>query len=158
MHFNDLLIRIRSQSLGAVAAVSTGAGVFLKTEAQTTQWGTLAAVFLLLLAFWAAVFCLDILYYNRLLIGAVNTLLLLERRLNCDFQSHQVLLSTFIEKAVKDGRLLILDSDGNESWARSWASRGILFFYGIVAVLLIVAVCWSYWRFKVPGRSTFAFE
>ena len=42
MHFNDLLIRIRTQSLAAVAAFATVAGLLLKEESisHELRWGT----------------------------------------------------------------------------------------------------------------------
>src|SRR5687768_9888149 len=47
MHFNDLLLKIRTQSLAAVAAFATIAGVLLKGDdvSQAIRWGTLTMVF-----------------------------------------------------------------------------------------------------------------
>src|SRR5689334_15742825 len=76
MHFNDLLLKIRTQSLAAIAAFATVASVLLKEEGVGGQvrWGTLSVVFLALCVFWVAVWIIDFAYYNRLLLGAVRAL------------------------------------------------------------------------------------
>jgi hypothetical protein len=103
MHFNDLLMRLRSQSLGAAAAFATAAAVLLKNDSAGTdvRWGPLTAVFLFLLGFWIAIWFLDFCYYNRLLLGAVAALEEVEavsrqgaRRVS------ELSLSTRIEEAV----------------------------------------------------------
>jgi hypothetical protein len=68
MHFNDLLIRLRTQALGGVAALATLAGVLVRGDlAPKLRCGVLAGAFLLLLLFWVAVWILDMRYYNRCL-------------------------------------------------------------------------------------------
>jgi len=47
MHFNDLLIRLRTQALGGVAALSTLVGLFAKTSASVNTSWKIAAVFFL---------------------------------------------------------------------------------------------------------------
>jgi hypothetical protein len=37
MHFNDLLIKLRTQALGGVAALSALVGIFGKTETEATD-------------------------------------------------------------------------------------------------------------------------
>src|ERR1019366_10562259 len=73
MHFNDLLIRLRTQALAAVAALSTLVGIFTKTDPNSVHvsWEIATAVFLGLSIFWIAIWIIDFCYYNRLLIGAV---------------------------------------------------------------------------------------
>ena len=80
MHFNDLLMRLRSQSLAGIAAVSTLVGLFTKQTGTDVQMGWLVAeaLFAAMAIFWIAIWCLDMLYYNRLLIGAVTALKELE--------------------------------------------------------------------------------
>lgn len=75
-HFNDLLMRLRSQSLAAVATFATAASVLSKADAVGTdlRWGSLVVVFSSLAVFWLAIWLLDFLYYNRLLLGAVSAL------------------------------------------------------------------------------------
>ena len=79
MHFNDLLIRLRTQALGGVAALSTLVGLFAKTSAGVNTSWEIAAVFFLCVCFlWVAVWIIDFCYYNRLLLGAVVALVALE--------------------------------------------------------------------------------
>lgn len=104
MHFNELILKIRIQALGAVAAIVTIGGVLLKTiptsstNAQT-RWDLLAAVFAALLFFWIAICLLDFLYYNKLLMGAVDSLLGLEKDINSN-KPIEFNMSHKIENAV----------------------------------------------------------
>ena len=105
MHFNDLLLRIRSQSLAAVAAFATVAGVLLQSEAidQRFRWGALTAVFVALGVFWIAIWVLDFTYYNLLLIGAVRALTSVEALSSKGEALTEITLSTEIERAVVQG-------------------------------------------------------
>ena len=80
MHFNDLILKIRIQALGAVAAISTIAGILNKigNDNQSFNWTISSGVFLFLIIFWVAIWIIDFRYYNRLLIGAVTAILELE--------------------------------------------------------------------------------
>lgn len=155
MHFNDLLIKIRSGALGAVAAVSAGAGVFLKID-SATQWGALAAIFFILIAFWTAIYQLDLYYYNRLLLGAVNALKALENTVRPNDNTETILLSTFIDKAVEDSKILSFDNEGNEVWSKWRGSIGVRRFYGIVFVTLLICFlfcgCAFTWQLYHPHR------
>ena len=70
MHFNDLIIRFRQITLTTFAAL-TGAAVAVT---KTVQLSDTAMVLLVALptVFWLSAAALDLLYYHRLLIGAVN--------------------------------------------------------------------------------------
>jgi hypothetical protein len=75
-HFNDLLIRLRTQALEAIAALTTIIGVFAKAgEDRYTSWEMVAFAFAILFAFWLAIWEIDFCYYNRLLKRAVAALL-----------------------------------------------------------------------------------
>jgi hypothetical protein len=84
MHFNDLILKVRIQALGALAAIVTVGGVLLKTIPSTdgTPWGILTTLFFVLSAFWIAIWFLDFKYYNRLLLGSIDYLLKLEDQIN----------------------------------------------------------------------------
>lgn len=71
MHFNDLLMRLRSQSLAGIAALATIVGVLAKGEiaSLSVSWFVAAMIFVAMALFWIAIWCLDFLYYNRLLRG-----------------------------------------------------------------------------------------
>ena len=135
MHFNDLILKVRMQALGALAAVVTIGGVLLKTvpPTQDLPWGVVTSVFLVLLAFWIAIWLLDFKYYNRLLMGAVDSLLALEDAINSrkkiDFN-----MSHKIEAAVL-GKAPTHRQDGTPT--------GPLLFYLIVTAVLIAGVVYS---------------
>ncbi len=97
MHFNDLILKLRIQALGAVAVIITLVGVISgKGTMGETQWGFLATTFAYLLLFWIAIFILDYFYYKRLLLGAVDALLQIEEeskkytKLNSIYLSHKI--------------------------------------------------------------------
>src|SRR6516162_8757312 len=104
MHFNDLLIRLRTQALGGVAALAALAGVMVRGDlAPTLRWGVLACSFLLLILFWVAVWILDMRYYNRLLHGAVKALLEIEEASRQNMPAPSLALSTRIEQTAEQG-------------------------------------------------------
>ena len=139
MHFNDLILKVRIQALGALSAVVTVGAVLLKTvpPEQHLPWGVATSVFAVLLAFWIAIWLLDFRYYNRLLMGAVDSLLALEDAINSgakiDFN-----MSHKIEDAVL-GKAPTHRQEG--------ALTGPFLFYLIVTVVLIVGVVYSGARF-----------
>jgi hypothetical protein len=130
MHFNDLLIRLRTQALGGVAALSTLVGLFAKTSATVNTSWEIAAVFFHFVCFlWIAVWIIDFCYYNRLLLGAVVALQALEERSKTEMWVQHINLSTMIEHAV--ARQL-------SATARSgWLVVGRWAFYTIVFMTLV---------------------
>jgi hypothetical protein len=95
MHFNDLILKIRTQSLAAVAAFATIAGVLLKGESisHELRWGTLTAVFIALCVFWLAIWIIDFTYYNRLLLGAVRALTKIEEESKTSTRTSSIYLT-----------------------------------------------------------------
>jgi len=137
-HFNDLLMRLRSQSLGAVAAFAAVAGFVAKGEvAEQLRWGTMAGVFSLLIVFWVAIWVLDFTYYNRLLIGAVDALMAIEDASSRSSRVQRLDLSTRVERIVAERRAPERGKLGRET-AR-WA------FYGIVMAGLCAGLLFSIW-------------
>ena len=101
MHFNDLLIRLRTQALGAVAAFATIIGIFARSKVNThTSWEMVAFTFAFLSVFWIAVWVIDFRYYNSLLIGAVSALIHLEEQSKDKIHVRHIDMSTKIEDAV----------------------------------------------------------
>jgi hypothetical protein len=97
MHFNDLIIKLRSQSLGGVAAIATLAAVVARNDTTAElRWGLLTGAFALLCVFWVAVWILDMGYYNRLLHGAVEALLTIESESQGDSYRTMFYLLVFI--------------------------------------------------------------
>jgi len=129
MHFNDLLIRLRTQALGGVAALSAVAAVMVRGDlAPRLRCGVLAGAFLLLLLFWVAVWILDMRYYNRLLHGAVQALLEIEESSMHESAAPCLVLSTRIQETVEHG--IRLQVQGSRSF--SAARLPIWWFYGSV--------------------------
>ena len=92
MHFNDLLMRWRLQAIGGLAGLVTLAG-FVVGDAATLAVRYRAMLILSgVLAFaWVGVALIDLFYYRRLLQGAVNALLAIEK------ENPRITLSTAIE-------------------------------------------------------------
>lgn len=136
MHFNDLIIKVRIQALGAIAALITIGGVLLKTlPAEPHQpWGLIATVLTILLVFWIAIWLLDFCYYNRLLAGAVASIVALEEAINKD-EKITFNMSHMIESAVV----------GNNS--NKGPLVGPLLFYSIVSAVLFIGLVYSWLRF-----------
>ncbi len=133
MHFNDLIIRLRTQSLGGVAAVATVAAVLARGDiSHDFRWAILSATFFLLSLFWLAVWVLDFGYYNRLLLGAVDALLDLERQSSGASHASGIMLSTLIEAAVLRG------ASWNADAMRR--ARGRWLFYIIVHIGLLMCL------------------
>lgn len=136
MHFNDLLLRLRTQALAAIAAISTLVGVFTKTDpaGAHSDWFVATGIFVALALCWIAIACIDLLYYNRLLVGAVTALLELE----ADAQKSQFKGITMSTK---------IGSEFEGWWWRSDKSSftGVFLFYGIVLVLVLAGAGFSYW-------------
>ena len=102
MHFNDLIIRMRVQALGGVAAIVAIAGIVLKEpQGVAVRWTLMGFAFLALIAFWAAVWALDRFYYTRLLYGAVDAILELEKQSQSRTRWKTIDLSTKIEDRLR---------------------------------------------------------
>jgi hypothetical protein len=136
MHFNDLLMRLRSQSLAGIAAVSTLVGIFSKSGVADIQldWLVAMAIFIALAFFWAAIWCLDFLYYNRLLMGAVTALKQLEAETaTAGAPTSSINMSTLIEAEFS-----------HKLWEGGPGRfTGILWFYGIVLAVILAGAIFS---------------
>jgi hypothetical protein len=133
MHFNDLLIRLRIQALGGVAALSTILGIFTKTEPGNVaaSWEIAMCVMAGLTVFWIAIWALDIFYYNRLLIGSAAAIIELEGESKSRNTVDQLYISTKIAEAVEGSLITPRGAKG-----RAKLLRGVFWFYGIVACVL----------------------
>lgn len=128
MHFNDLLMRLRSQSLAGIAAISTLVGIFTKSQVADIRidWMIALCMFTGASLFWVAIWCIDFLYYNRLLLGAVAALRQLENEIQSGRVPTEINMSTYIE--AEFSRSLVI-----KNFLRF---RGILLFYAIVLFAL----------------------
>jgi hypothetical protein len=145
MHFNELLMRLRSQSLAAVGALASVAGFAFKGEAgaAATNWHALIAAFGALSVFWVAIWVLDFAYYNRLLLGAVNALVA-------------------IEKASAEGKTMldrlnlshdIEDAVANEPTVKGRNSNGRWIFYILVFSVLLAGLGVSIYKVAASATS-----
>lgn len=135
MHFNELIIQLRIRALGGVAAISALVGFFSKGEKpEDFQWGILAAVLVILIFVWIAIWVLDIRYYNRLLLGAVRAILEVEKASKTKTRIIEINLSHRIEETVA----------GNFAGLRKepfWSGRQC--FYWVVLIALILSAYFS---------------
>lgn len=151
MHFNDLLIKLRTQALGAVAILSTLIGIFSKSGVENiANWGLAAAVFFFLCIFWIAIWMLDVFYYNRLLLGAVDAIITLEEMSKTVTHIREIDISTKIERAVA-GESPIVGADNVERYRRLAFGRRA--FYIIVFVALLVGFGFSTWQHGFLGKG-----
>src|SRR6266498_2338292 len=86
MHFNQLIMTFRLRALAALGVGGGVVGTVLLNErsAQVARFNyvAFALAMMFIAALWLAVAAIDILYYHRLLVGAVNDILRLERESN----------------------------------------------------------------------------
>lgn len=100
MHFNDLILQLRTLSLGGVAALAAlGSALAHGPANEQVRLSVLAAILSALAVLWLAIWILDFQYYNRLLLGAVDALKQLETASKAS-DVPELQLSTIIEEAV----------------------------------------------------------
>jgi hypothetical protein len=140
MHFNDLLMRLRTSSLAAIPALSTVVGIFADspTEAVSLDWAVAAGLFSAMSFVWLAIFCLDFYYYNKLLSGAVAAVVQLETNVCSGEKVPGINLSTLIEQEFSLKK-------------PATASNGVFAFYGIVLALLVAGALFSLRMFGLEG-------
>lgn len=135
MHFNELIIQLRVRALAGVAAISALFGFLLKGEAPGDfQWGILAAVLVMLILVWIAIWCLDIRYYNRLLVGAVRAILEIEKASKTENTVIEINMSHRIEETVAGDFSGLKDEP---------CLSGRRLFYGIVFISLVFGATFS---------------
>lgn len=137
MHFNDLLIRLRTQALGGVAALAALAAVMVRGDlAPSIRWSVLACAFILLILFWVAVWILDLRYYNRLLHGAVKALLEIEALSRNNKPLTGLALSTRIEETAERG----IEKAPGENTCFAGGRLTVWCFYGSVCLGLLTGL------------------
>jgi hypothetical protein len=83
MHFNDLIMRLRTQALGGLTGVIAISGVVINLTAKTEsrmEWEILFGTIVFFMVAWTALWALDWFYYTRLLLGAVDAIVEHEKR------------------------------------------------------------------------------
>jgi hypothetical protein len=88
MHFNNLLVGFRLKAMGGIAIGAVTAIGLNIGHLENPRF--VAGVFVVLTMIWVLVWALDFFYYYRLLIGAVDELLRLEKKLGDISLSHSI--------------------------------------------------------------------
>lgn len=79
MHFNDLIIQLRTRALAGIGVIAAIVGFTAKgSGTEEFKWELLSGSFYFLAVVWFAIFLLDYCYYTRMLMGAVNEVIRLE--------------------------------------------------------------------------------
>jgi len=130
MHFNDLIIKLRTQALAGLAGVITVSGLavnFVGRPSSHTEWEVLLATVVFLTIAWVALWVLDLCYYDKLLEGAVKALYEHEEETQKDGRpiGKQIRLSTLIGACAKGHR------------------RIVMFFYGLVFGALLLGIVFT---------------
>lgn len=137
MHFNNLLMKLRTHSLAVIAALSTAVGIFAKdgVDAFTLDWGAAEALFIAMALFWIAIATLDFGYYNRLLLSAVKAITELEAAYKPGTKfTVGIRISSAIEDEFKTG-----------FWKAPRARlHGVIWFYGIVLIAIFAGIVYSH--------------
>jgi hypothetical protein len=122
MHFNNLIMQFRLQLLGGIGLMGTIASYLIGGKMRpNNQQHRVAAIFSAGLAvLLAAVASLDLLYYSRLLDGAVRALVEFESK------HREIQMSTRIEEIV------------------GWGKYSVWMAYGIVILFLGLFSRWSF--------------
>jgi hypothetical protein len=134
MHFNDLIMRWRLQAIGGLAGLLTLSG-FVVGDATTllVRYRAMLILSSVLGCGWIGVACIDLFYYRRLLQGAVDAILAVEKR-----SGGRITLSTTIEKRAAGGSLIM-----------PWA----FYVLGLIPVLAIVG--WAIYQLNLlPSDPT----
>lgn len=138
MHFNDLLLGFRLKAIGGIA-VAAVVGIGLKVGDFADPFVVLS-LFVGLLVIWGLVWAVDFLYYYRLLAGAVDELLRLEKELG------DLHLSHLIERRVRGGGPPKNDINDELPYQPRYASKypswPIWVFYGLPALILVTMAIW----------------
>lgn len=141
MHFNDLLIKLRTQALGGVAAIASIVAVLSKNGVESGfNWAIMAGVFFFLNFFWVAAWILDFKYYNRLLRGAVDALLELEELTKTKTHIKELNLSRIIEGTVAS------KGTKTDKKPHRQLSSGIMWFYFVVLSGLLIGLALSIYK------------
>lgn len=149
MHFNDLIIRLRIQSIGGIAALATILGIVLKSsydKAETFNYGLALLAMICLILFWIAIWILDLRYYNRLLEGAVNAILELEKNKQGFLKRKEITLSTNIERAFHKR----FGHERKGLIKRTFTSRNAFYLFVLFALVIVVVStsCMCYRNYK----------
>lgn len=147
MHFNDLLMKLRTQSLAGVAAVSSLVGIFSKEGPGSAhlEWVVAQAIFAALIGFWIAIAFLDLGYYNRLLNGSVNAIIELEGKTVKTAEQDTAATAQF-NGEINMSKKIEAQFDKPFWNLKKRSYDGVVAFYAIVLLVLVAAFFFAHWR------------
>jgi xanthosine utilization system XapX-like protein len=148
MHFNSLLMQLRTQALAAITGVITISGLaigFLGKQTGRVGWRVVSGALLFVCLAWLALGVLDLLYYDRLLQGTVHAIVEHENRTS-------VLIDSSGPRLSKDGAPIHLINAstriGENSLVRhEWI---VACFYLIVWAGLLVGARYTWIKANAP--------
>jgi hypothetical protein len=79
MHFNDLLLRLRTQALAGLTVAASVAALFSEKIPEHVRVAALRGIFVVLSLIWIAIAVADQTYYQRMLLGTVEACRTFER-------------------------------------------------------------------------------
>jgi hypothetical protein len=136
IHFNEMILNFRLKALGAITVAAGLVGTVLLNKegvaAPQMNYFSFALAIWFLAVVWLAIMCLDLGYYHRLLLGAVDEALRIE-----EASQGRLQLSTKIREKAEKGP--------GDSLARTA-------FYILPLIAMILAGCIA-WRVAPDGAS-----
>ena len=139
IHFNGLLIKLRTGALGVVASVGALGSVLAKSGETAPD---LSLVFFALAAFWASIAILDLFYYRTLLAGSVLAITELEKSPTTSPVTH-LGLSSQIEKKGTFKKLISEPKFGAGDAVRAFFNMGVvvpvIFYISVLFTLLFMS-------------------
>lgn len=138
IHFNELIIKMRTQVLSTITIIGTLLGVLSRMPEQGSPHNTIAIGFALLLLAWLGVGCIDALYYGRLLKGAVDEIVRVEEMTKGAIQLSKKIDTSCGVKHLPDGARSASWCGGKHRHCNG-AVFGRILFYSLPAVGLLGA-------------------
>jgi hypothetical protein len=138
MHFNTLLLGFRLKAIGGIA-IAAVIGIGLKVGDFANPLVVLS-IFISLAVIWILIWIIDFLYYYRLLVGAVDEILRLERRLGDIYLSH--FIGRWVQGVVPSNDESDVSPHVPTTYPTKFPSWPIWVFYGLPELILVTIVIW----------------
>jgi hypothetical protein len=142
MHFNDLLIRLRTQSLGGLSAIAAIVSVLVNSHASPGDQNLyMCIMFAALTVAWGCTAIIDLTYYDRMLRGAVGAIHELEKLSETSQTASSINLSTRITQAVTHKKIPIESSP----WYTGRSMYYLLIGVGLVVLTIAFGAAAAGW-------------
>lgn len=130
VHFNELIMNFRLKAVGALTLAAGLVGTVLLNKGDSPppqiNYYSFALAMWFLAIVWVAILCLDLFYYHRLLLGAVEEAIRIEKVLGERCQ-----LSTLIKRSAEEG-------------PRDSVARGAFYLLPLTVMVVAGGVAWCY--------------